>query len=161
MRLLLALIIITAAAPGFAQDRPPQGIGFVQAEEGTWLCRHEDPLEALKCATEQCSEQSPGQTCFPTAWCLPANWSGVMVIWLGEFHASHALCGAPDEVAMQDALRAICAGSEGATHCDLVQIIDPDGNERDIVGISFPGPLAPVSPEAAGEPEPEPGASGG
>jgi hypothetical protein len=80
-----------------------------------------------------------------------------MVIWLGDFHATHALCGAPNEAALTAALGALCAGNEGATNCDLFKVIDPDGNEREVQGISFPGPAAvadpaPALPRATGEP---------
>lgn len=145
---LVALLAILhpLAAPALAQDPPPQGIGFAQAEEGTWLCRNESPEEALSCARELCIEQASGQECYPTAWCYPANWSGLMVIWLGDFHATHALCGAPNEVALTAALGALCAGNEGATNCDVFKVIDPDGNEKEVQGISFPGPAAVVEP---------------
>jgi hypothetical protein len=156
-RFALFATALALATPAAAQDRPPQGIGFAQAEEGTWLCRNESPAEALSCARELCSEQASGQECYPTAWCYPANWSGLMVIWLGDFHATHALCGAPNEAALTAALGALCAGNEGATNCDLFKVIDPDGNEREVQGISFPGPAAvadpaPALPRATGEP---------
>jgi hypothetical protein len=141
---------LLAPLPSLAQDRPPQGIGFAQAEEGAWLCRHEDPVEALACAQELCAEQSPGQQCVATAWCHPAGWSGVMTIWLPDFHATHALCGAPSEAALEQALAALCAGSESATNCDLWLVVDPDGNERRGEGVSFPGGAA-APAESAGE----------
>jgi hypothetical protein len=154
MRLALAAALVLTAGPAFAQDGAPQGIGFAQAEEGTWLCRHERVEEALSCARELCSEQSPGQACWPTAWCLPANWSGVMTIWLGDFHTNHVLCGAPSEAALNGALQAICAGDESATHCDVTLIVDPEGNERQVEGVRFAGPAAAA---AEGEPDPASG----
>ncbi len=159
MRPALAAALALLAVPSFAQDDGPQGIGFAQAEEGTWLCRHEQPEEALACARELCAEQSPGQTCWPTAWCLPANWSGVMTIWLEDFHTTHALCGAPSETALGEALRALCAGDEAATHCDLTLVVDPQGNERQVEGVSFPGPAAPPPPETDASVEPPPEAA--
>jgi hypothetical protein len=150
MRTLFALLALLFAAPAWAQDRPPQGIGFAQAEEGTWLCRHEQPAEALSCARELCIEQASGQECWQTAWCFPANWAGLMVVWLGDFHTTQVLCGAPSEVSLNAALRALCAGDEGATSCELYKVIDPLGNERLVEGVSFPGPLAPVAPDEAG-----------
>ena len=162
---MLALSMLLAS-PAFAQETAPQGIGFAQAEEGIWLCRHELPEEALSCARELCAEQASDQQCWATAWCFPANWSGLMVIWLGEFHTTHALCGAPSEAALTAALRELCAGDEAATSCDLFRVIDPLGNERTVEGVSFPGPAAPAAEavgdaapeaEAAAEPSSEPG----
>jgi hypothetical protein len=165
MRLVLAALL-ALAGPASAQDRPPQGIGFAQAEEGTWLCRHELPEEALACARELCAEQAAGQDCWPTTWCFPAGWSGMMVVWLPDFHFTEALCGAPSETALTEALRSFCAEEESATNCDLFTIIDPDGNER-ASDISYPGPAAPppeleaeagqAPSEQANEPAKEPG----
>jgi hypothetical protein len=139
-----ALCLVLAAGPALAQDEPVQGIGFVQAETGAFLCRHERPDEALACAREHCAEQAPGEECWPTAWCFPANWSGVMTVHLPEFQATQVLCGAPTETALSEALRAFCAADEQASRCDITLIVDPDGNERAIEGRSFPGPAAPI-----------------
>jgi hypothetical protein len=155
MRFIL-LTFVLFAGPTLAQDRPPQGIGFAQAEEGTWLCRHDDPTEALSCARELCLEQASGQECWQTAWCFPANWSGLMTIWLDDFHTTHVLCGMPSQSALTQALAAICAGDEGATSCDVTMMIDPAGNETPVEGISFAGPAAPppapLEPEGSGSP---------
>jgi hypothetical protein len=152
MRTALAAVLAIAASPAWGQDGAPQGIGFAQAEEGTWLCRHERVEEALACARELCAEQSPGQTCWATAWCLPANWSGVMTIWLGDFHTNHVLCGAPSEAALEGALQAICAGDQSATYCDVILIVDPEGNERQVEGVRFAGPAAAAAEATAVEP---------
>ncbi|MBA3517119.1 MAG: hypothetical protein H0T75_05635 [Rhizobiales bacterium] len=152
MRTISALLLALLAVPASAQDSPPQGIGFAQAEEGTWMCRHEDPQEALSCAREQCAEQAPGQECWATAWCFPANWSGTMTVWLPDFHTTQVLCGAPSEKALTDALAALCAGDENATNCDFGFVIDPEGNERVVEGVSFPGPAAPPPIEAVAPP---------
>jgi hypothetical protein len=146
LRVAIALLPLLGSAQ--AQERPIQGIGFAQAEEGTWLCRHEQPAEALSCARELCIEQASGQECYPTAWCFPANWAGLMVVWLGDFHTTQVLCGAPTEASLTEALRALCAGDEGATSCELFKVIDPEGIEREVTGVSFPGPAAPAEPEA-------------
>jgi hypothetical protein len=100
MRVLILIMLGLMAWPALAQENPPQGIGFAQAEEGTWLCRHDQPEEALSCAREQCAEQAPGQECWATAWCFPANWSGVMTVWLPDFHTTQILCGAPSAQAL-------------------------------------------------------------
>ena len=166
MRCILALVLFLSGSfsgSALAQDRPPQGIGFAQAEEGTWLCRHDQPEEALSCARELCLEQASGQECWQTAWCFPANWSGLMTIWLADFHTTHVLCGAPSEASLTQALAAICAGDEGATSCDITMTIDPDGNERIVEGVSFVGPAAPTptGSEAAAAPAAENAADGG
>lgn len=147
MRVIILMLLTLIGWPAMAQDRPPQGIGFAQAEEGTWLCRHDQPEEALSCAREQCAEQAPGQECWATAWCFPANWSGVMTVWLPDFHTTQILCGAPSEQALNNALAAICAGDENATHCDLTLLVDPEGNEGTAEGQSFPGGAAPPPPD--------------
>ena len=143
------IALLALAGPAYGQDRPPQGIGFAQAEEGTWLCRHEQPEEALACARELCAEQAPGQECWPTRWCFPSGWSGMMAVWLPDFHFTETLCGAPTEEALDEALKSFCIEEEGATHCDVTTVIDPEGNERVVDGRSFPGPAAPADFDAA------------
>lgn len=160
MRTILVVALALLAAPAPAQDRPPQGIGFAQAEEGTWLCRHEQPEEALSCARELCIEQASGQECWPTAWCFPANWSGLMTVWIGEFHTTNVLCGAPSEAALTQAFTAFCAGHPDATSCDLTLVIDPDGNERSIEGVTWAGAAAPPADGAPEESAAEPQAPG-
>jgi hypothetical protein len=139
MRFAVALALSFAAFPAAAQDNPLQGIGFAQAEEGTWLCRHEAPLEALACAQEHCAEQAPGEQCAPTAWCYPAGWSGVMTVWLPDVHVTRVLCGMSDEASLTEMLKTLCATAMTARSCDLALIVDPDGNERQVEGVSFPG----------------------
>ena len=154
MRFILAAFIALAGS-AYAQDRPPQGIGFAQAEEGTWLCRHERAEEALACARELCAEQAPGQECWSTRWCFPSGWSGMMVVWLSDFHFTETLCGAPTEAALNEALRSFCIEEDSATHCDLTMIVDPEGNERAVEDRSFPGPAAPSEAEGPAEGESE------
>lgn len=164
--LLVPLLVGVLAVPGQpaeAQDNPVQGIGFAQAEEGTFLCRHENVADALSCAQEQCAEQAVGQECAPTAWCFPAKWSGTMVVWLEDFHTTQVLCGAPSEASLTEAMRALCVGAETAAKCDLVTVIDPEGNERAVEGVSFEGIAANPAP---GSPAPDgvvpvPDATGG
>lgn len=158
MRCIL-MIFLLFSGPSLAQEQAPQGIGFAQAEEGTWLCRHDDPGEALSCARELCLEQASGQECWQTAWCFPANWSGLMTIWLDDFHTTHVLCGAPSEASLTEALEAICAGDQGATSCDVTMMIDPDGNERPLEGVSFVGPAGQAN--QGGSAPAEPGAASG
>jgi hypothetical protein len=154
--ILIALLVL--AGPAYGQERPPQGIGFAQAEEGTWLCRHEQPEEALACARELCAEQAPGQECWPTRWCFPSGWSGTMVVWLPDFHFTETLCGAPTEAALNEALKSFCVEEEGAAHCDVTTIIDPEGNERVVEDRSFPGRDPPADAETvSGEGEQAPG----
>jgi len=158
----LAFLAISLAAaslnPALAQSGPV-GIGFAQAEEGTWWCRDGDPGKALSCAIDKCQAGSGGQDCHPTRWCSPAGWSGLMTVWLPEFHSTTPLCGASGEAALIGALKALCDGSPDVTRCDVIAIIDPDGNERQIEGASWPGPAIaetgePTEPEAPEAPEP-------
>ena len=165
MRLILVLGFCLFAASVAAQSGP-LGIGFAQAEEGTWLCRDAEPEEGLACAREQCSEQAPGQDCVRSTWCFPAGWSGLMTMWSGDFHTTKIICGAPDEAALMGALASFCSGEKSATHCDLFNVIDPEGNERAIEGRRFLG-AAPTAeaPPADGAPDEaapsEPPAGGG
>jgi len=153
MRLTCAAALVALACPAGAQDTPAVGIGLSVSEQGTWLCRHEDPVEALACARELCAEQSPGLECAPSAWCRPADWSGVISIFDPEKQRTRVLCGAPSEKALGEALAAFCAADQAATTCDLVRVVDPDGNERPVTGVIFAGGAAPGSaPEPPGEP---------
>jgi hypothetical protein len=127
--------IATLAA---AQDGP-SGIGFAQAEEGTWWCRGGDPAAALSCARAKCDSESGGQECFATRWCYPAGWSALMVVWLPEFHSTHVICGMPGRPAAVAALAAICRSAPEYTGCDLVLTIDPDGNEEEVSQSIGPG----------------------
>jgi hypothetical protein len=140
---LLAAFAALLLSPATAQDSLP-GIGFAQAEEGTWLCLGDEPGEALSCAREHCLEQAPGQECLPTAWCYPALWSGVMTVWLPDFHGSRVLCGMDDEASLKAMLAAFCMTQGEATHCDLTLTIDPEGRESEVVDVSFPGGATPV-----------------
>lgn len=174
MRLALALAVLLLATPALAQEGP-QGIAFAQAEEGTWLCRHERPQEAMSCARERCLEQAPGQECYITAWCFPGGWSGYMTLWLSDFHTTQVLCGLPNEAGLTAAFRALCSSDDTATSCDMVGTVDPEGHERLVEGQSFPGGAPPpVEPtdeelldsgdpsdnEASGAPDAAPAAPG-
>jgi hypothetical protein len=143
MRFALPLSIVLAllAAPATAQPGPV-GIGFAAAEEGIWWCRGGDAAKALDCAREKCRAEANGQDCVATRWCSPAAWSGLMVIWLPEFHNTLPLCGAPSEAALVEALKALCANDEVVTRCDLVLTIDPGGREKSIDDVSWPGATA-------------------
>lgn len=153
---LVPAIFLALLVPASAQDGPV-GIGFAQAEEGTWWCRGQDPAKAFACAMETCGKESGGQDCHPTRWCSPAGWSGLMTVWLPEFHATTPLCGVSGETALTAAFQALCAGSPDVTRCDLTMIIDPDGNERAIDGASWEGPAVadPEAPELLEGPQPE------
>ena len=156
-------ILLSLSAPSAAQDGPV-GIAFAQAEEGTWWCREQEPGRALACAMTKCMAGSGGQDCHPTRWCSPAGWSGLMTIWLPEFHATTPLCGVSGETALFAAFQALCAGSPDVTRCDVIMIIDADGNERAIEGASWEGPAvaepdAPELPETQQPEVPEPPAT--
>ena len=152
MRIVLAAftaLTLTSSAP--AQESTLQGIGFAQAEEGTWYCLHHEPGEALACAREHCLEQAPEQECAPTAWCYPARWSGTMTIWLSDFHTTQVLCGMPDEATLQEVLAGLCWFNKEATSCDLTLIVNPDGKEQAMEGMTFPGGASETGPNATGE----------
>lgn len=131
----------------------PAGIGFVQAEEGTWWCRAETPAEAIACAQKKCAAQGNGQQCHATRWCYPAGWSGVMVVWLSEFHSTVPLCGAPTANNVKETLKTMCAGFDDGHRCDLIRVIDPDGKEQEIEGVVWPGVV--LVPEGNDEASPE------
>ena len=54
MKSLCFLILLTAAPAAALADGGPVGIGFVQAEEGTWWCRAGTPAKAFDCARDKC-----------------------------------------------------------------------------------------------------------
>ena len=118
------------------------GIGFAQAEEGTWYCRGDDPVATLDCARRKCRAQSGGQECFQTKWCGAAGWSGLMGVFLSEFHSTEIICGAPSEAALRAGLKAFCAGSEYAQSRSIFLLVDPDGKKSELLDESFPGPKA-------------------
>ena len=144
---LTAIFGAALAQPAAAQPGP-QGIGFAQAEEGTWSCRAGDPVTALNCARDLCRAQAAD--CFRTAWCFPAGWAGVVTVWNEDYHANRPLCGAPSLEALLTALRAYCNDAPFATACDLGLITDPDGVAVDLAERWIPTPAAPVAaPPAA------------
>jgi hypothetical protein len=153
---LPSALFLAFVTPSVAEDGPV-GIGFAQAEEGTWWCREQEPGEALACAMTKCVAESGGKDCHPTRWCSPAGWSGLMTVWLPEFHATTPLCGVSGETALFAAFQALCAGSPEVTRCDVTLIIDPDGNERTIDDASWEGPAVadPEAPELPDSQQPD------
>lgn len=141
---LFACATLTLAQTAAAQSGPV-GIGFAQAEEGTWYCRGDNTVATLDCARAQCTAGASGQDCYRTAWCYPAQWSGLMTVWLGEFHTTQIICGAPSQEALQQAMEAFCIGNPYAVSCDLFLVIDPDGAETE-VALTFDGGGADVAP---------------
>ncbi len=148
MRPVLVFWLLILVCPASAQDSatasPPIGIGFAQAEEGTWFCRNEAFADALSCAQELCAEQAIDQECVPSAWCLPSSWSGLMTIHFQDLQTTHVLCGIGSEAALSATLAVLCADNEAATSCDLIRTIDPDGNETLVEGMTFPGGALPL-----------------
>lgn len=140
MKALATALVILGFGFGssLAQDGP-KGIGFAQAEEGTWWCRDSDSATALACARKKCVDESGGQECFATRWCYPSGWSGLMIVWLPEFHSTHTICGMPGLAATQAALRSVCQASPEFSRCDLVMMIDPDGNQEEYDEAILPG----------------------
>jgi len=127
-----------------AQDGPV-GIGFAQAEEGTWWCRGDNTVATLDCARAECVAGAGGQDCYRTAWCYPARWSGLMTVWYGEFHGTQIICGAPSREALEAAFEAFCVNDVYAASCDLFMVIDPGGAEEQ-VSLGFAGGGAAIAP---------------
>ncbi len=123
--------LLTLSAPVGAQNGP-EGIGFAQAEEGTWTCRARDPVTALNCARDLCRAQAGGQDCYRTAWCFPSGWAGVVTVWTADFHGNRPVCGAATLPALLDAMLAFCNEAEGATDCDVGMVFDPFGVAVDV-----------------------------
>ena len=142
----LALLLAALAIPhtAAAQDGPV-GIGFAQAEEGTWWCRGDNTAATLDCARAACIAEAGGQQCYRTAWCYPAGWSGLMTVWLSEFHTTQIICGAPSPEALERALEGFCVGNVYAASCDVFLTIDPDGLEKEVF-LSFVGGGAGIAP---------------
>ena len=134
LTLLLAFAAAFAAPQAASAQDGPVGIGFAQAEEGTWWCRGDNTVETLDCARAGCNAEAGGQDCYRTAWCYPDRWSGLMTVWFGEFHSTQIICGAPTREALENALEAFCVGDIYAEHCDVFLVIDPDGVEE---GVDF------------------------
>lgn len=118
------------------------GIGFAQAEEGTWYCRGSDPVSALNCAREKCRREGQGQECYRVRWCFPAGWSGLMVVWVADYHGTDILCGAMSRTSVQAALKLMCEGNPQASRCEIFQLIDPRGQRHDAETGEFPGGAA-------------------
>jgi hypothetical protein len=158
--LLAALTLAILIGPAAAQVAVPQGIGFAQRGDGTWLCRHEDPVQALSCAQEHCKEEAPSDICLSVAWCYPARWSGEMRISGKDRARTAVLCGMADETTLKTMLSTLCAATADAESCALLLTVDPDGNERKIEGVTFAGGAAgkpgsakpPATPEEAAPP---------
>jgi len=145
--LLLVPVPATKAADG------PVGIAFAQAEEGTFFCRDADAPKAFACALKQCREAAGAEGCVATRWCTPAGWSGTMVGWLPEFHATQVVCGVGSAEAVRAALKAMCENTPEYSRCDLLSVIDPDGKVTPVDDVSWPGPL--VTPPPAEAPPPQ------
>lgn len=137
---LIALSMVLAPFSAAVAQSAPVGIGFAQAEEGIWWCQNTDPSKGLACALDKCRKESPDQECHPTRWCLPAGWSGLMTVWLPEFHNTIVLCGTAGDAAVVAALEALCDDSPYVTRCVPFVIIDPQGNVRPIEGLDWLGP---------------------
>lgn len=132
---------LLALAPARAVAAGPAGIGFAQAEEGTFFCRDAVAAKAFACALDQCRKAAGGQDCVATRWCAPAGWSGTMVGWLPEFHNVQVVCGLGGEAPVRAALKAICENTPEYSRCDLLSIIDPDGRVTQVEDVAWPGPM--------------------
>jgi len=156
----LAAALFLPALALQAHAEGPVGIAFAQAEEGTWWCRGSDPGKALSCALDKCKTGANGQDCLATRWCGLSGWSAMMIIWLPEHHATSIVCGVPSEAAAMASLKALCDNDEVVTRCEPIGVIDPDGKERRIADLAWPGPTSVPAedPEATPEAAPPPAA---
>ena len=116
------LIVLVMLWPG-ADVLAAGGIGFAQAEEGTWYCWGDNPVATLNWARRKCRTGAEGQKCFRTKWCYGPGWSGLMTVFLSEFHSTEIICGAPSETALRSGLKAFCAGNEIAQSCSIFLLI--------------------------------------
>jgi hypothetical protein len=155
--LAAAILVTTFGAPVRAEG--PVGIAFAQAEEGTWWCRGPDAGKALSCALDKCKAGANRQDCHATRWCGLAGWSALMIIWLPEHHSTTIVCGTPGEAAALASLKALCDNDEVVTRCQPVGTIDPDGNEKRIEDLEWPGPTSVPAAEADAAPGPAPAAA--
>ncbi len=133
---LVAGFILSSAA------HAASGIGFAQAEEGTWYCRGDDAADTLNCAAKKCQAEAGGQDCERAQWCFNAGWSGFMTVFLPDFHTTKIICGAPGRQALRSAFKAFCEGNPYATSCAISVMIDPAGKEYEIEDAEFRGPAA-------------------
>ncbi|MBN8996021.1 MAG: hypothetical protein J0H94_12410 [Rhizobiales bacterium] len=151
---LIGALVLALMSPAARAADGPVGIGFAQAEEGTFFCRDADPAKAFACALKQCRQAAGQQQCVATRWCSPAGWSGTMVGWLPEFHVTQVVCGTGGAEAVTAALQALCENTPEYSRCDMLSVIDPDGRVTQIDNVSWPGPLTKEPPPASTEPPP-------
>lgn len=60
----------------------------------------------------------------------------------------------PDEATLQEVLAGLCWFNKQATTCDLTLVVDPDGKEKPIEGMAFPGGASDAAASDGGEPQP-------
>jgi hypothetical protein len=59
------------------------------------------------------------------------------------------LCGLPGPDAARAAARALCEAGTEFSRCDLVRLIDADGNETEVGDASWPGGASLATPGSA------------
>lgn len=155
MRFAILSFVLAAFLPPLPASAAdgPVGIAFAQAEEGTFSCRDADAQKAFACALKKCRDAPGSQQCYATRWCMPAAWSGTMIVWLPEFHSTQVVCGVGSEPAVRASLKAMCDNTPEYSRCDLVSIIDPDGVATMIDDVAWPGPMTKET-QAGGAGEP-------
>lgn len=130
--LCLALALIPSSA--FAAEDPVLvGIASAQAAEaGIGVCHGVDAAKTMKCAADQCMEQSGLglQDCGAGLWVYPANWSDQISIlhkegisW-GEFLADWN-----SREKLEEAIALKCK-DETYAECVTIQIWDPFGKPQ-------------------------------
>lgn len=134
MRSILLGLVLAGwlASPVLAQDEFPvfSGMAVSQAPEaGLGVCFATTPEEGMRCAQEECMEQSGlgEEDCAVNLWCYPHAWAAqVAVMHVEGIHWSKFFC---DEMTREDldaAVARYCA-SEMFSDCLPVRIWDPEG----------------------------------
>ena len=125
------LFLIALAGPALAQNQDMAFAAAIAPEQAFEVCHKADAIEAAQCAMKKCKDATGGSDeCIITSAC-GSGWSGSMGITTGEVHWTETVCGAPNEKAVVEALKAFCKGqSEFAQECFLASVWDEKGKEK-------------------------------
>ena len=72
----------------------------------------------------------------------------MMTLRLPDFHTTRVVCGIDNEAALKEVLAALCKSDKDATQCDLTRTVDPEGNEREVEGVTSPAAPQPANSTA-------------
>lgn len=131
---LTVIAMLLTGSFASAQDGP-KGIAFVQApEQGGGVCTASKPEEGFACAVAECVGNGAAyEDCIRTNWCQPAGWSVDVFLQHREgIHWHEVICGIPSEAVARGAASHLCDINERdyLIACSIVQVYDPDGEER-------------------------------